>query len=154
MSAYLLLKWLHILSSAVLFGTGIGIAFFKWTTDRGGDVRTIRIISEKTVLADWIFTTPAIIIQPVTGFALMHAVGYPLWTPWILWSLLLYLLAGACWLPVVWLQYRMHNMARSADKSGTALPERYRALDRIWFCLGIPAFCALVGVFWLMVARP
>lgn len=154
MSAYLILKWLHILSSTVLFGTGIGIAFFKWTTDRGGDVRAIRNVSEKTVLADWVFTAPAIIIQPATGFALMHVVGYSPSTPWILWSLLLYLLAGACWLPVVWLQYRMRDIARSADKAGTALSERYRALDLIWFWLGIPAFCALVGVFWLMVAKP
>jgi uncharacterized membrane protein len=104
MSTYLVLKWIHILSSTVLFGTGIGIAFFKWITDRTGDVRAIRIVSERTVLADWVFTTPAVVIQPVTGLAIAQTMGYSLRTPWILGSLLLYLVAGACWLPVVWLQ--------------------------------------------------
>lgn len=154
MSCYLLIKWLHIVSATILFGTGIGIAFFKWSTDRGGDVRAIRLSCEKTVLADWLFTTPAVIVQPLSGLALAHLAGYPLLSNWIVWSLALYLVAGACWLPVVWLQLRMRDLARLADDTGTPLPALYRSYARRWFWLGLPAFIALMLVYWLMVAKP
>ena len=122
MSCYLFVKWLHILSATILFGTGIGIAFFKWINDRGGEVRAIRLSAEKTVLADWLFTTPAVIVQPLSGLALAHLAGYPILSGWVFASLLLYALAGACWLPVVWLQIRMRSLARLADDTGTPLP--------------------------------
>jgi len=154
MTAYMLLKLLHVLSSTVLFGTGIGIAFFKWITDRTGDVRAIRIVTERTVLADWLFTTPAVIVQPTSGLAMVWLAGYPLTSTWIAWSVALYLLAGACWLPVVWLQIAMRDLARAADAADAPLPARYWVLARWWFLLGIPAFTALVVVFWLMVNKP
>lgn len=156
MNAYLVLKWLHVLSSTVLFGTGIGIAFFKWMADRHANagISTIRHINELTVLADWCFTTPAVIVQPATGLGLMLVAGYPMGTPWIVAGFALYLLAGACWLPVVWLQLEMRKLARRAEAEGTALPARYRQLARRWFVLGIPAFSALLIVFWLMVNKP
>jgi len=154
MSVYLLVKWLHILSSTVLFGTGIGIAFFKWITDCSGDVRAIRLSSERTVLADWVFTTPAVIVQPLSGVALAHLAGYPVMTGWVALSLYLYVFMGACWLPVVWLQLQMRTVARVADDAGTALPLLYWTYARYWFWLGVPAFIALLGVYWLMVAKP
>lgn len=154
MNVYFILKWLHILSATVLFGTGMGIAFFKWITDRSGDVRAIRIVTEKTVLADWMFTTPAVVLQPITGLGLVYVTGYPLFTGWIVWSFCLYLLAGFCWLPVVWLQIRMRDLARVADKDNSPLPDHYWTLARTWFWLGIPAFGALVVVYWLMVFKP
>lgn len=154
MNIYLLLKCLHILSATILFGTGIGIAFFKWITDRSGDVRAIRIITERTVMADWIFTTPAVILQPVTGLALVYLAGYPLSSGWLVYSVLLYLLAGCCWLPVVALQIKMRNLARIADQGNTPLPEQYWRHARIWFWLGVPAFIALLAVYWLMVFKP
>ena len=154
MDHYMLLKLLHVLSSTVLFGTGMGIAFFKWITDRSGDVRAIRVVTERTVLADWLFTTPAVIVQPVTGFAMVLLAGYPWFSSWIVWSVALYLLAGACWLPVVWLQIRMRDLARVADAAGAPLPPPYWRYQRCWFLLGIPAFTALVGVFWLMLNKP
>jgi uncharacterized membrane protein len=153
MSLYLLIKTLHILSSTILFGTGIGIAFYKWLIDRSGDVRAIRLSSERTVLADWIFTTPAVIIQPLSGLALVYMAGFPLQAPWILYSIGLYALAGACWLPVVWLQIRMRELARVADDASAPLPLAYWAYARIWFWLGVPAFAALVVVYWLMVSK-
>jgi uncharacterized membrane protein len=154
MTAYLIIKWLHILSATILFGTGIGIAFFKWITDRSQDVRAIRIVSERTVLADWIFTTPAVILQPATGLGLAYLIGFPILSGWILYSICLYIFAGLCWLPVVWLQIRMRDLARAADHAGTQLPQQYWRYARIWFCLGIPAFSALMIVYWLMVAKP
>jgi uncharacterized membrane protein len=153
-SGYLLIKWLHIVSSTILFGTGIGIAFFKWITDRSGDVRAIRLSSERTVLADWLFTTPAVIVQPVSGVALALLAGYPVMTGWVALSLGLYLVAGACWLPVVWLQLRMLALARAADDAGAPLPALYWRHALAWFWLGVPAFLALLGVYWLMVAKP
>ncbi len=154
MSAYFLLKWLHILSATVLFGTGFGIAFFKWITDRSGSVRAIRVINERVVLADCIFTTPAVVLQPITGFALIYVAGYPLFSGWIVGATLLYLLAGACWLPVLYLQIIMRDIAREADDHNRELPPRYWKLAERWFWLGIPAFSALLMVYWLMVTKP
>jgi uncharacterized membrane protein len=151
---YLMVKLLHILSATILFGTGIGIAFFKWMTDRSGDVRAIRISAERTVFADWVFTTPAVIVQPLSGLAMAQFAGYPIVTGWLAYSLCLYAVAGCCWLPVVWLQIRMRALARVADDAGAPLPAQYWAFARIWFWLGVPAFVALLVVYWLMVAKP
>lgn len=155
MSAYFILKAIHVTSAAVLFGTGLGIAFFKWITDRTGNVAAIRVVSEKVVLADWLFTLPAIIVQALTGFALAGLMGYPLSHGWLAWSIALFLLAGACWIPVVWLQIRMRNLARVSEREGQYLvPAGYRVYARLWFWLGVPAFAAVVVIFWLMVAKP
>jgi uncharacterized membrane protein len=151
---YLLVKWLHILSSTFLFGTGIGSAFYMLFASLSRDVRAIAVVSRYVVLADWIFTSTTVVLQPLTGFYLMHLAGYPLGSTWIAWSIALYLLAGACWLPVVWIQLRMRDMAQAAARDATPLPEQYWRYLRIWFLLGIPAFLALVVVFYLMVAKP
>ena len=154
MNEYIILKVIHIISSTVLFGTGLGIAFFKWSVDRTGNVSAIRAVSEKVVLADWLFTTPAIIIQPLTGIALATKLGHPLFKGWLLYSLVLYGVAGMCWLPVVVLQIQMKRLARDADRQGVPLDERYWVRARRWYLLGIPAFASLVAVFWLMVSKP
>jgi uncharacterized membrane protein len=151
---YLIVKWLHILSSTFLFGTGIGSAFYMLFTSLSRDVRAIAVVSRYVVLADWIFTSTTVVLQPLTGFYLIHLAGYPLGSAWIAWSIALYLVAGACWLPVVWIQLRMRNMAQAAARDATELPEQYWRYLRIWFLLGIPAFFALVVVFYLMVAKP
>lgn len=151
---YIIVKWLHILSSTFLFGTGIGSAFYMLFTSLSRDVRATAVVVRHVVLADWLFTTPTIIIQPLTGFYLIHLAGYPLTSRWIMWTIALYLLAGACWLPVVWLQIRMRGFAQDAVKAGTELPPIYWRYLRYWVLLGIPAFLALVVVFYLMVAKP
>ena len=152
---YLIIKWLHILSSTFLFGTGIGSAFYMLFTSLSRDVRAIAVVSRFVVLADWIFTSTTVVLQPLTGLYLIHLAGYPLTSTWIVWSIGLYFAAGACWLPVVWIQMRMRDMAQVAARDGaTSLPEQYWRYLRIWTALGIPAFFALVVVFWLMVAKP
>jgi uncharacterized membrane protein len=151
---YLTVKWLHILSSTFLFGTGIGSAFYMLFTSISRDVRAIAVVSRHVVLADWIFTASTGVIQPLTGIYLIHLAGFPWTSTWIMWSIALYLLAGACWLPVVWIQYRMRDMALAAASANTELPAQYWRYLRIWVALGIPAFFALVIVFWLMVAKP
>ena len=152
--SYLAVKWLHILSSTVLFGTGIGSAYYMFFASRTRDPRTIAFVVRRVVIADWLFTTTTIVFQPASGFYLAWLAGIPLSARWIAWSLALYLLAGACWLPVVWLQMRMHRMAAQAAAAGTPLPARYTVMHRWWTALGVPAFIALVIVFWLMVAKP
>lgn len=151
---YLTVKWLHILSSTILFGTGIGSAFYMLTATLSRDARTIAAVSRQVVLADWLFTTPTVVLQPLTGFYLMHLAGMPMSTAWIAWSLGLYGLAIACWLPVVWLQIRLKQLAREAAQAGRALDARYWRYFRIWFALGVPAFFAFVAVFYLMVFKP
>lgn len=151
---YLSLKWLHILSATILVGVGFGTAFYKWMIDRSGDVRVIAYASRLVVLADWLFTTPAIILQPLTGLWMLHLAGYSLSSPWIAWTLLLYALAGVCWLPVVWLQYRMRALALAALAAEQALPASYWRYARTWFWLGIPAFAAMLAIYALMVFKP
>jgi len=154
MSPYFVLKAAHIISAAVLFGTGLGIAFFKWIADRTGNAAAIRVVSEKVVLADWLFTLPAIIVQLLTGLALARLLGYPLSHGWLAWSLALFCLAGVCWIPVVCLQIRMRDLARASERSGVPLAGSYRSYARLWFWLGVPAFTAVLLVFWIMVAKP
>lgn len=151
---YLVVKWLHILSSTLLFGTGLGSAFYMFFTSLTRDARVIATVVRYVVIADYAFTTPTIIIQPVTGLYLIHLAGFPLSSTWILVSIGLYFLAGAAWLPVVWMQIKMRDMAAAAAANGTQLPQRYWMFLKWWVALGIVAFAALVVVFYLMVAKP
>jgi uncharacterized membrane protein len=151
---YLFVKWLHILSSTLLFGTGLGSAFYMFFTSRTRDTQAIAVVVRHVVVADWIFTAPTIVLQPLTGLYLMHLAAIPLTTPWILWSVVLYLLAGAAWLPVVWLQIRMRDMAAAAAFCRGPLSRKYWQFLRIWLALGVIAFSALVAVFYLMVTKP
>ncbi|NVM75930.1 putative membrane protein [Duganella sp. SG902] len=148
------IKWLHILSATFMFGTGFGTAFYMFFANRSGNVPAIAVVTRLVARADWWFTTPAIIIQPLSGLWMMHLAGFPLGSRWIVWSIALYLLAGACWLPVVWLQLRMRDMAALAAAQGAALPSRYWQYEKIWTGLGFPAFGALLVVYWLMVHKP
>jgi uncharacterized membrane protein len=151
---YLIVKWLHILSSTLLFGTGLGSAFYMYFVSRTRDPKAIAVVVRYVVIADWAFTTPTVILQPLTGFYLVYLAHFPLDTPWIAWSVALYLLAGAAWLPVVWMQIRMRDMAAASARAGTPIPEAYWKYLRIWVALGCVAFGALVAVFYLMVAKP
>jgi uncharacterized membrane protein len=152
---YLVVKWLHILSSTFLFGTGLGSAFYMFFTSLSRDVRATAVVVRYVVIADWVFTTPTILIQPLTGFYLVWLANFPLTSRWILWSIALYLLAGAAWLPVLWMQIRMRDMAAEAVRNGAdTLPPLYWRFMRWWVALGVVAFASLVVVFFLMVAKP
>jgi len=154
MDPYLTLRWLHILSSTVLFGTGIGTAFQMVWAMRTGRVETIHSVASGVVVADWIFTTPAGVIQPLTGLWLIHLAGYDLTAPWLLATYALYATAFLCWAPVVVLQLKIRDLAGQALATGAPLPDLALRHFRIWCALGVPAFAALVAVFWLMVNRP
>lgn len=150
----LILRWLHVLGACTLLGTGAGIAFFMVMAHRSADPRIIAHTAGVVVLADLLFTTTAVVVQPVTGALLAHALGWSLWEGWILLSLGLYLLTGLFWLPVVWIQIRLRNLARAAATTGAGLPATYHCLFRIWFACGFPAFAAVLAIVWLMLARP
>jgi len=151
---YLWLKWAHIISSTVLFGMGAGIAFFFLRAHRTQDIRIIASVSRDVVLADAAFTATAVVLQPLTGIALALLAGYPLTAPWLEVAMALYVLIGCCWLPVVWLQTRMSDLAQFAASRGTPLPPAYRRYYRWWFALGWPAFIGVLVIFYLMVAKP
>jgi len=151
---YLFIKWLHILSATLMFGTGLGSAFYKWRTDRTGNLQAIYITNRNVVLADWLFTTPSVFIQPITGFWLIHRLDLPVLEPWVMVSLILFVIAGMCWLPVVYLQIKMSDMACDALQSNQPLPPGYQRLANTWFWLGVPAFSAIIAVYALMVAKP
>lgn len=150
---YLTIKWLHILSATFMFGTGFGTAFYMFFANRSGNVQAIAVVTRWVARADWWFTTPAVIVQPLSGLWMAHTAGFALDSPWLLWSMSLYALAGACWLPVVWLQLRMRDMAQAAAATSSELPSQYWRYERIWTLLGFPAFSALIVVYWLMVHK-
>ncbi len=154
MNTYLLLKTVHIVSSVVLVGTGFGSAFYLFFANRSGDVRAQAVVSRLVVRADMWFTTPAVGVQPISGVLLAHMAGWSLSTPWLAWSIALYLLAGACWLPVLWLQLRMARIAQHAAAQGGPMPAEYQRLASWWEGLGYPAFAAMLVVYWLMVNKP
>ena len=151
---YVIAKWLHILSSTLLFGLGLGTAFHFFVVSRSREPRAIAVMANSMVLADWLFTTTTIVFQPLSGLYLMSVMNLPITASWIVWSVGLYLLAGACWVPVVWIQMRMRRLAYTAMQQGRELGPDFWRLRRIWIALGVPAFLSLVAVFYLMVAKP
>lgn len=154
MDTYLLVKWLHIVSSTVLFGFGAGTAWYLWNSHLTGDAALIAKVGRMVVKADWIFTGTSGVLQPVSGILLIRLAGYSLAEPWLLATYALYLLAFACWAPVVWLQIKAQRLAQQAAVNGTVLGADYRRTMRLWFALGWPAFIGLIAVFWLMVTKP
>jgi len=154
MDTFFLLKSAHIVGAAILFGTGVGIAFFMLMAHRTRDPAIVAHTAGIVVIADILFTASAVILQPVTGALLVYTAGYSFTAGWVIASLVLYVVTGACWLPVLWIQTRMRDLARRASSSGNPLPTDYYLLYRIWFVLGFPSFAAVLGIIWLMVAKP
>jgi uncharacterized membrane protein len=154
MDWFTLARWLHVIGACLLLGTGSGIAFFMVMAHRSGDARIVAHVGQSVVLADFLFTASAVVVQPLTGLWLAHLIGWPLTTPWIALSLGLYVLIGLFWLPVVRWQMQMRDLARAAVASGEGLPPAYSRLFRRWFICGFPAFAAVLAIVWLMLARP
>jgi uncharacterized membrane protein len=153
-TTYFLLRWLHVIGAAVLLGTGAGIAFFMLLAHRTGNAVVIAAVARIVVIADFLFTATAVVAQPLTGLALATLRDYPVLEGWIGLSILLYLVVGAFWLPVVWMQVRMRDLAAEAAASGGPLPPSYHRLFRWWFAFGFPAFGAVLLIFWLMIRKP
>ncbi|HLH86953.1 MAG TPA: DUF2269 domain-containing protein [Xanthobacteraceae bacterium] len=151
---YLALKFIHIVSSAVLFGTGLGIAFFMWMAHRSGDARAIAHTVRTVVTADAVFTATAAVVQLTTGVALAALAGFSLRESWLVAALVLYVFVGVCWLPVVWIQLRLRDLAQGAIAAEAALSARYRQLFGVWFWLGWPAFIGVLVIFALMIWKP
>jgi uncharacterized membrane protein len=154
MDWYSTIKVAHIISSTVLFGTGLGIAFFMFRSHFSTGLDEKFYAVHNTVLADYLFTLPAVVLQPVTGAWLVWRGGYNWTDAWLIWTVILYVVAGLCWLPVVWIQIRLRTMLLESREHGTSLPQQYQTLFRLWFMLGWPAFISLVLIFFLMVYRP
>ena len=148
------LRWLHVIGATVLLGTGAGIAFFMLMAHKTHQPALIAHVAGTVVVADLLFTATAVVAQPLTGFGLAYLIGWPLTEGWLLVSLGLYVSTGLFWLPVVWIQLRMRDLARAAAREGLPLPGQYHRLFRIWFACGIPAFLAVLAIVWLMLAKP
>ena len=152
MTSYLVLKYLHLLSAAVLLGTGIGIAYFMFTACISRNLEALRVVARNVIIADWIFTATAVVMQPLTGAWMMIERGWPFTSKWFIATALLYVAVGACWIPVVCLQYRMARLAREAASYAALGPEFKRAF-RWWVALGIPAFVMVLALYALMVFK-
>ena len=148
-----IVKYLHILSSPFLFGTGVGTAFYLFFISRTRDAAVVAVVARHVVIADWLFTATTIVFQPLSGLYLTHRLAIPLTTPWLYWSLVLFAIAAACWLPVVWLQVRLRDVAVAAAAHGRELPVRYARLLGAWTALGVPALVSFLAIFYMMVAR-
>jgi uncharacterized membrane protein len=151
---FFFVKTFHVIGAAVLLGTGAGIAFFMLMAHLRGDPREVAGVARTVVLADFLFTASAVVLQPATGIWLTWMSGYSLSDGWIALSLVLYLITGAFWLPVIWMQFRMRDLAVTAAATGKPLPRAYHRIFRWWFAFGVPAFAAVLSIFWLMIARP
>ena len=151
---YFILKFLHVIGAAVLLGTGAGIAFFMLLGHFTGKPPIVAAIARIVVIADFLFTATAVVAQPLTGIALAWHMGWSLWEGWIALSIVLYFVTGAFWLPVVWMQMRMRDLAAHAAATGQPLPPQYHRLFWWWFAFGFPAFGAVIAIFWLMIAKP
>ncbi|HSE74969.1 MAG TPA: DUF2269 domain-containing protein [Dongiaceae bacterium] len=154
MDSYLTLKLIHILSSTILFGTGLGTAYYFWTAHLSGDPRIIASVGRRVIVADWAFTATSGVVQPVTGALLARELGLPLGQSWLCAAFALYVLAFVCWVPVVKFQIQATHLAAAAARTGQPLPARYHVIMRRWFLLGWPAFGALIIIFVLMIAKP
>lgn len=154
MSYYFFLKFLHVIGTAVLLGTGAGIAFFFLLAHRTKKAATVAAVARIVVIADFLFTATAVAVQPVTGALLAVELGFPLHEGWIALSILLYLAIGAFWIPVVFMQMRMRDLAATAARKGRPLSAEYHRLFRRWFAFGFPAFGAVLAIIWLMIAKP
>ena len=148
------LRWLHVIGACVLLGTGAGIAFFMVMAHRTGNAMLIAHTARVVVIADWIFTASAVVIQPITGALLVEAVGWSWSEGWLVLSLALYVVTGCFWVPVVWMQAKMRDLAQAAAEAENPLPPLYYQLYRAWFICGFPAFFSVVTIIWLMLARP
>lgn len=144
---------IHILSAMIIAGTGMGIAFFMFMANRSSNVEALAITARHVVLADWLFTTPAVIVQFVSGILLMLKLGYTFTSTWFLWVITLFIFIGVCWVPVVLIQYKLRALADSSLKIGTIDPN-FKKMMRLWTALGIPAFISILVIFWLMVYKP
>lgn len=152
--SFLVLKYLHVIGAAVILGTGSGIAFFMLMAHLSRDTAFIARTAGVVVIADLVFTATAIVAQPVTGYLLARESGYELTEDWLVASFALYLVAGLFWLPVVWIQAKMRDLATAASVAGDALPKSYHKLFRIWFAFGFPGFGAVLAILWLMIQKP
>ena len=150
----LILRWLHVIGACVLLGTGAGIAFFMLMAWRTRDVALIAHTAGIVVVADYLFTATAVVAQPLTGWLLAREIGWSLTEPWVLTSLVLYGVTGAFWLPVVFIQIRLRDLARATLVEGAALPRQAHRLFAVWIACGFPAFAAVLAILWLMIARP
>lgn len=151
---YMVLKYTHVLGATVILGTGTGIAFFMLMAHLSRDAAFVARTAGTVVLADALFTATAIVAQPVTGYLLTRELALPLREPWVAISLALYIAAGLFWLPVVWMQARMRDLARDAAANSVGLPAAYHRLFRLWFVFGFPGFGSMAAILWLMIAKP
>jgi uncharacterized membrane protein len=154
MSTYALVKFVHVVSSVLLVGTGFGSAFYLFFTIRSGEVDAVVTVARLVVRADWWITTPTAILQPLTGAALIKLGSWPMQVPWIQYSLALYVIAALCWLPVVWLQLRMEDMAFTAQRSNAGLSKTFERFARCWTALGVFAFSAMLAIYYGMIVKP
>jgi len=153
LDSYLILKLLHVLSAVVVTGTGAGIAFFMFMAHRSNNPQAIYVTTKNVILGDWIFTAPAMIALFITGLLLMNKLGYSFTSSWFYYVIGLFVFIGICWLPVLRIQHRLHEMAKiSLDKGEVGTD--FKRLMRLWIILGIPAFTAILIIFWLMVFKP
>ena len=149
-----IVKTVHIISSTFLFGTGVGTAFYLFFISRTRNVQAIAVVARYVVIADWIFTATTIVIQPLTGLYLAKRLGIPLATPWLYWSIVLYVIATLAWFPVVRIQMRLRDIAVDAASRQQPLPARYDANLGRWAALGVPALFSFLAIFYLMTAKP
>ncbi len=147
----LTLKLIHVLSAIILFGLGLGTVFYKIMADRSRNHAAIAFTSAHVVKADWWFTTPTVIIQPLTGVLMANQLAISLGEDWLIQTFFLYAITGLCWIPVVYLQIKMRDIAQQSLDQRLPLPAIYHQYSKLWMWLGVPAFFSMIGITTLMI---
>lgn len=152
-----LIRLIHVVSSALMFGVGIGAFWFMLAALRSADIALIAATTRNAVRAEWFIAAPVAVVQPTTGYLLMLHLDYSLHSRWFLALATFYILAGMCWVYLVKAELKMRhlaNVALASPRAATPLPPQFHALSRRWRRLALGSFAGVLTIFWLMVFRP
>ncbi len=142
----------HVVSSALMFGVGVGAFWFMLTTVRSGNPAAIAITTRNAVRAEWFIAAPVAVIQPTTGYLLMLQLEYPFKSMWFYTVAVLYMVAGMCWVYLVKAEISLRGLA-AAHGTAAALPGAFYTLFRRWTWLALGSFAGVLAIFALMVFR-
>lgn len=110
------LKALHISATVLLLGSALGLAIWTWLARRKGDATAHTRLMQRPLVFVWLLMGICLVSMPVTGWWLVHLIGWPLGQTWLLASSVIYTFGAFSWF---WLLARV-NRWRSAPTVGGA----------------------------------
>jgi len=148
-------KFVHVVAAAAMFGAWLALAVFMQLAHRSGNIAVVALTARFVVSVELIVMIAAMVLQPITGFALAGVIGLSVPDEfWIVVSLVLYGLVAVGWLAVLGIEFRIRKLTRQAALDAVPLPDAYRRLFRFHSLLVWPTLAAMVALFALMIWQP